>query len=81
MRHTSGLLEGAPSAAAALTGRESISDVLSTAIELEKKSILFYVGLKALVPESLGADKVEAIIKEEAGHVALLSSKLKGLAR
>lgn len=68
--------EGAPSVADALTGKESLADILTTAIELEKKSILFYVGLKELVPEALGKNKVEAIIREETQHVAVLRGKL-----
>jgi len=42
--------EGAPTAAEQLTGDESMEDILNTAIDLEKKSILFYVGVKDMVP-------------------------------
>jgi hypothetical protein len=33
-----------------LTGDESMAQIIETAISLEKESILFYVGLKDMVP-------------------------------
>jgi rubrerythrin len=49
------------------------------AIGLEKDSIVFYVGLKESVSPRAGKDKVQAIIKEEIGHIAILSQKLEAL--
>jgi len=69
--------EGSPAAADALTGSETMADILTTAIELEKKSILFYVGLKPMVPPKLGVDKIDAIIAEEGTHIVQLNSYLK----
>jgi rubrerythrin len=71
--------EGSPPAARALTGKESLASVLRAAVELEKKSVLFYVGLRDLVPEALGRDRVEAIIAEEKTHIVLLTQYLRGL--
>ena len=62
-----------------LTGKETTEDILKMAIEVEKDSIVFYVGLKDFVPVKAGKDKVEDIIKEELGHVAELSEKLAAL--
>ena len=62
-----------------LTGKETAEDILKMAIEAEKDSIVFYVGLKDFVPVKAGKDKVEDIIKEELGHVAELSEKLAAL--
>ncbi len=59
-----------------LQGSESLSDILRLAIGLEKDSIVFYVGLRELVPASLGRDKVDVIIKEEMTHIVTLSSAL-----
>ncbi|GAF98598.1 unnamed protein product, partial [marine sediment metagenome] len=42
-----------------------IGELLRIAIELEKESIVFYLGLRDLVPAKLGKDKVERILKEE----------------
>ncbi|MHC4455560.1 MAG: ferritin family protein [Planctomycetota bacterium] len=59
-----------------LTGKESIEDILKMAIEAEKDSIIFYLGLKDFVPARLGKDWVEAIIKEEMSHIAILNRRL-----
>ena len=37
--------------------------------------------MKDLVPESLGKDRMDAIIKEEMGHIKILSQKLAALKR
>ncbi len=62
-----------------LAGQEIPEDVLKMAIGLERDSIAFYVGLKEAVSRRAGKDKVEAIIKEEIGHIATLSQKLEAL--
>jgi len=62
-----------------LTGDETISDVLSTAIGLEKDSVVFYMGIKEMVPERLGKQRIEEIIKEEMSHITLLSRQLAAL--
>lgn len=69
--------EGSPSAADALTGSETLEDILKTAIGLEKDSILFYLGLKDKVSPKYGKEKIDAIIKEEKRHVAQLSGILR----
>jgi len=62
-----------------LTGQEPPEDILKTAIQAEKDSIAFYLGLKDYVPPRAGRDKVEAIIDEEKGHIVVLSQRLKDL--
>jgi len=62
-----------------LAGKDTAEDVLKMAIGLEKDSIAFYVGLKEAVSRNAGKDKVEAIIKEEFGHIATLNEKLAAL--
>lgn len=57
----------------------SMREILKSAIEAEKDSIVFYLGMKDLVPEKLGKNKIEVIIKEEMGHIRLLSGELAGL--
>ncbi len=59
-----------------LTGTESVEDILKLAIGAEKDSIVFYLGLKDFVSVKAGKDKVEAIIKEEMGHIAILNRKM-----
>ena len=69
--------EGSPSAADKLTGSETMEEILKIAIGLEKESILFYLGIKDMVPPKFGQDKVDAIIEEERRHVIQLNGFLK----
>ena len=62
-----------------LTGTEALEDVLRTALLMEKDSIVFYLGLKELVPPSLGREKVDKIISEEMGHIGFLNKELNAL--
>lgn len=55
---------------------DSLRDILKAAIDAEKDSIVFYLGLKDMVPEKLGKNRIDAIIKEEMSHVRMLSKKL-----
>ena len=50
--------------------------ILSAAIQAEKDSIAFYLGMKELVPEKLGKSRIDHIIKEEMSHIKLLAGKL-----
>ena len=68
--------EGMKTQTQKLTGKESMEELFEVAIEAEKNSVLFYVGLKAMVPTRAGTDKVEAIIREEVGHAAQLRRQL-----
>jgi rubrerythrin len=63
----------------ALTGTETLEGILKTAIKLEKDSILFYYGMKSVVPDALGKERIEDIIEQEFGHLSILSKKLSEL--
>ena len=65
---------GDPSAG--LTGSETMPDILRTAIALEKDSIIFYLGMREMVPDRRDKDRVDAIIKEEMQHVVVLDTQL-----
>ena len=54
----------------------SMREILKAAILAEKDSIVFYLGMKDLVPDRLGKDKLDEIIKEEMGHIRILSKEL-----
>jgi rubrerythrin len=71
--------EGSPEKKAELTGKETMEQILHIAIGLEGKAILFYMGIKDLVPAKLGKDQIDTIIREERGHVVILSKELKQL--
>lgn len=68
--------EGMRGPARKLTGGESMEELFGIAIEAEKNSVVFYVGIKGMVDARAGKDKVEGIIREEVGHVALLRRQL-----
>jgi len=57
----------------------NMEDILKSAITAEKDSIVFYLGMKELVPADLGTARVDAIIKEEMAHIKLLSNELVAL--
>lgn len=57
----------------------SMKAILKSAIVAEKDSIVFYLGMKDLVPEKFGKDKLDNIIKEEMGHIRILSNELVSL--
>jgi len=54
----------------------SMRAILKAAILAEKDSIVFYLGMKDLVPDTLGKDQLDKIIKEEMGHIRILSKEL-----
>ena len=54
----------------------SMIEILKAAIEAEKDSIVFYLGMKDLIPDKLGKNKLDIIIKEEMGHIRILSKEL-----
>ena len=59
-----------------LSGNETIKEILDIAIDGEKASMLFYIGLKELVPNRANKDQIEAIIKEEFSHLVALNLNL-----
>ena len=59
----------------------AMEDILKEAITAEKDSIVFYLGMKDLVPEFLGKGRIDAIIKEEMSHIKTLSKELLALKR
>jgi rubrerythrin len=54
----------------------SMHEILKAAIEAEKDSIVFYLGMKEAVPLKRGKQRLDDIIKEEMGHIRLLSREL-----
>jgi len=59
-----------------LRGNETPADIYRMALGLEKDSIVFYTGIEEMVPEDLGRGRVRDIIRQEMGHVSLLSKEL-----
>ena len=57
----------------------SMKEILKAAIVAEKDSIVFYLGLKDFVPDQLGKNRLDTIIREEMGHIRILSKELVSL--
>jgi len=57
----------------------NMEGILKEAITAEKDSILFYLGIKDVVPEALGKDRIDQVIKEETSHINLLTRELVAL--
>ncbi|MBD3184806.1 rubrerythrin [Candidatus Poribacteria bacterium] len=61
------------------TGKETMEDILQTAMTVEKDSVAFYLGMKEMVPENLGKEEVEQVIKEEMSHIAYIAQAMKSI--
>eukprot|EP00767_Chilomastix_cuspidata_P006407 gnl/Chilomastix_cuspidata/6780.p1 GENE.gnl/Chilomastix_cuspidata/6780~~gnl/Chilomastix_cuspidata/6780.p1 ORF type:complete len:167 (-),score=25.93 gnl/Chilomastix_cuspidata/6780:465-965(-) len=55
---------------------KSVKEVMKAAITSEKDSIVFYLGIKQLVPEKKGQDRLDEIINEEMSHIRIITQKL-----
>jgi rubrerythrin len=54
----------------------SMKEILKEALLAEKDAIVFYLGMKDMVPQKLGKSRLDDIIKEEMSHIKLIGSKL-----
>ncbi len=55
---------------------DSFQSILGIAIQTEKDSIAFYLGMKELIPAKFGQAKIDDIIKEEMSHIRIIAEKL-----
>lgn len=62
-----------------LSGNEKVEEIYRLALGMEKDSIVFYTGMKEVVPKNSGREKIEAIIREEMFHLATISRELETL--
>ncbi len=62
-------------------GSRTLEDVFKFAIAIEKDSIVFYQGIKGMVPSDTGKDKIDGIIKEEYGHINIINSEYQKIAQ
>jgi rubrerythrin len=61
---------------ALLTGSETKEEILRLAIGREKDSIVFYLGLKEMIPQAAGRERIDEIIKEEMNHIGFLNKEI-----
>ncbi len=60
---------------------DSYIEILRAAIDAEKDTIVFYLGVMDLVPKNLGKAKIEKIIHEERMHLQTLGNALAALSK
>ncbi len=58
----------------------SMKDIFKEALLAEKDAIVFYLGMKDLVPEERGKRHLENIIKEEMEHIRIIGRELSSAA-
>ncbi len=51
----------------------SVNDALDVALQFEKDSVAFFVGMKELLPDAGGKNKIDALIQSEMDHIRMLS--------
>ncbi len=59
-----------------LSNAHSPMEILKIAMGFEKDSIAFYLGIKAMIPQGTGREKIERIIHEEMYHITVLSQEM-----
>ncbi len=57
----------------------SITEILDKAIDLEKDTVIFYLGFRDVLTSELGEDYLTRVINEEMSHIYLLSDYLEAL--
>ena len=59
-----------------LTASMTVRNAMQIALEKEKNSVTFYIGLKDFVADRAAIEKIDDIIAEERRHIELIKSKL-----
>jgi rubrerythrin len=59
----------------------SLVDILESAIESEKDTVIFYLGIKEAVPSRLGKNKIDQIISEEMLHIRIINQEINKIKR
>ncbi|MBW1982858.1 MAG: ferritin family protein [Deltaproteobacteria bacterium] len=62
-------------------GEETVQEILEQALQREKDSIVFYLGLQEFTADVSVKNKVEEIIREEMKHIGFLNKQMRALAR
>jgi len=59
-----------------LEGLSTVKDILEFALGREKDSIVFYMVVNKATSDGLNKQKIQGILDEEIGHVALITNRL-----
>ncbi len=59
----------------------TLKGILEIALEREKDAVVFYSGIRDMVPTESGKSKVDGVIREEVTHVGMIQRKLAELGK
>lgn len=59
-----------------LNENSTSSEIFDLAIQFEKDTIVYFLGLQDMVPEKLGKDSVAKLIQEERGHILFIKEMM-----
>ncbi len=71
-----GKVFGKDSPASLIKTGSSMDEIFAIAIAIEKDSVVFYSAIKKLVPRSAEKEKIDILINEELGHIAVISREM-----
>jgi len=58
------------------SGRRAREDILRAAMDFEKETIVFFSGLKEMIPFKPDKQEIDRVIREEVGHIISLGGQL-----
>ncbi|MCK4850809.1 MAG: hypothetical protein KAT11_05625, partial [Phycisphaerae bacterium] len=56
-------------------------EVLELALQFEKDTVIYFLGIADIVPERLGKADILGLVKQEQGHIGLIQRTLSTLKR
>lgn len=59
---------------------DSLEKIFKTALGMEKDSIVFYLGIKDMIPTEVSKRRVDDIIREEMSHIVIINTELADIA-
>jgi len=59
-----------------ISNETSIEEILSIALKIEKDSVVYYTSIKKMLKTEKEKNKIELLINEELGHIAVLSREI-----
>ena len=59
----------------------TLDEIFDIAIDFERNSVIYFTLIKEIVPEDLGKNKIDVLIKEEIKHIAVLNNRLNTISK
>lgn len=60
-----------------IAGIETAMDALQMALQFEKDSVAFFLGMKEILPDAKGKVEIDKLIKAEMEHIRMLNGVMK----